>query len=280
MNTTLLIMAAGLGSRYGKQEIKQLAKVGPKQETILEYSIYDAIEAGFNKVVLIIRKELQPYFDELIDERITSKIEVEYIYQEIPNITGRIKPLGTGHAILSCKDIIHEPFLVINADDYYGKSTYKLMHDTLIQGNCCMAGFILKNTLSTNGGVSRGICEVEHGYLKQVKECKNISLDTLQEKELNLDMIVSMNMWGLVPEVFISMQEQFDHFMLTMKDPINDEFHLPSCIANMIENNIIQVKVLESKEKWIGVTYLEDKDHVCKQLENYTSQGKYPTPLF
>ena len=222
MNTTLIIMAAGIGSRYGKG-IKQLAKIGPHDEIIMDYSIYDALEAGFNKVVFIIRKDIEKEFKEIIGNRIEKHIQVEYVFQEINNIPegctvpeGRIKPWGTGQAILSCKGIVNEPFVIINADDYYGKVAFKKLHDFLIEDShrnseftMAMAGFILKNTLSDNGTVTRGICvEDEAGYLHRVIETKGIirnnqgtiDCDTEESKDIiQENNRVSMNMWAGYP---------------------------------------------------------------------------------
>lgn len=275
MNTTLIIMAAGIGSRYGKG-IKQLAKIGPHDEIIMDYSIYDALEAGFNKVVFIIRKDIEKEFKEIIGNRIEKHIQVEYVFQEINNIPegctvpeGRIKPWGTGQAILSCKGIVNEPFVIINADDYYGKVAFKKLHDFLIEDShrnseftMAMAGFILKNTLSDNGTVTRGICvEDEAGYLHRVIETKGI----IRNNQGTIDYL----------------ENGFKEFLLDDSgDELTKEYLLPIIVDQLIKTNRASVKVLETTDKWFGVTYPEDKQIVQDSINELIEQGIYPEKLW
>ena len=304
MNTTLIIMAAGIGSRYGKG-IKQLAKIGPHDEIIMDYSIYDALEAGFNKVVFIIRKDIEKEFKEVIGNRIEKHIQVEYVFQEINNIPegctvpeGRIKPWGTGQAILSCKGIVNEPFVIINADDYYGKVAFKKLHDFLIEDShrnseftMAMAGFILKNTLSDNGTVTRGICvEDEEGYLHRVIETKGIirnSQGTIDcETEESKDIIqennrVSMNMWAGYPDFIQVLDERFAEFLKDEAgDPLKKEYLLPNIVGDLLKEENVDVKVLETHDKWIGITYKEDTELAQAGFREMIRSGKYPTKLW
>lgn len=300
MNTTLIIMAAGIGSRYGKG-IKQLAKIGPHDEIIMDYSIYDAIEAGFNKVVFIIRKDIEKEFKEVIGNRIQQHIQVEYVYQEITHIPsgcsvpeGRVKPWGTGQAILACKGIVNEPFVIINADDYYGKVAFKKLHDFLIEDShrnseftMAMAGFILKNTLSDNGTVTRGICvEDEAGYLHRVIETKGIirnnqgtiDCDTEESKDIiQENNRVSMNMWAGYPCFIDYLENGFKEFLLDDSgDELTKEYLLPIIVDQLIKTNRASVKVLETTDKWFGVTYPEDKQLVQDSIHELIEQGIYP----
>lgn len=304
MNTTLIIMAAGIGSRYGKG-IKQLAKIGPHDEIIMDYSIYDAIEAGFNKVVFIIRKDIEKEFKEVIGNRIQQYIQVEYVYQEITHIPsgcsvpeGRVKPWGTGQAILACKGIVNEPFVIINADDYYGKLAFKKLHDFLISANqeqseftMAMAGFILKNTLSNNGTVTRGICvEDADGYLHRVIETKGIirndhgtiDCDTEESKDIiQENNRVSMNMWAGYPHFIDYLENGFKEFLLNKNDdPLTKEYLLPIIVDQLIKSKRASVKVLETTDKWFGVTYPEDKQAVQDSIQELIHQGVYPEKLW
>lgn len=295
-------MAAGLGSRYGG--VKQLEPVGPSGEIIMDYSIYDAIEAGFNKIVFIIRKDIEEDFMEVIGHRIEKFIKVEYVIQDVKDLPNgyqcpenRTKPWGTGHAILSCKGKVQEPFAVINADDYYGKEAFRLLHDELVtvreeeDHKYSMAGFVLKNTLSENGGVTRGICKVdEYNQLTQVYETKNIVSkgeyavgDSILGKgiQLDLDSIVSMNMWGFTPDIMEDLEHMFRSFLdEKMHEDLKAEFLLPDIVGSMLEKDACRVHVLRSNDNWFGVTYKEDKEFVVKSFHKLVEQGVYPVKLF
>ena len=301
--TALVIMAAGIGSRFGKG-IKQLAPVGPKGEIIMDYSIHDALEAGFNKVVFIIRKDLEDEFKRVIGDRISKITEVAYAFQEIDDLPGdfrkpadRTKPWGTGHAVLAAKKVLSEPFAVINADDYYGKEAFVKLHDFLVgytpekANQFCMAGFILKNTLSENGAVTRGICETnEEGYLTAVHETSNIvktpegaAVDNDgQLTSINAESYASMNMWGLTPEFMQTLEDGFKEFFANMgdKDILKAEYLLPIYIDELLQAGRVSVKVLDTNDKWFGVTYKEDKDYVVKSFARLIEDGVYQKNLF
>lgn len=303
MKTSLLIMAAGIGSRYGGG-IKQLESVGPNGEIIMDYSVHDAIEAGFNKIVFIIRKDIEEDFKEIIGNRIEEvctghNVEVAYAYQELENIpagiampVGRRKPWGTGHAVLACKEIINEPFAVINADDYYGKTAFTSIHDYLINytkensTNYCMAGFKLKNTLSDNGGVTRGVCEVnEEGQLTNVVETYNIVKTETgaasEGKNIDVESYVSMNMWGLTPEYINLLEEGFvEFFEKDHEDVLKSEYLLPIHIGELLTEDRISVELLETNDKWFGMTYREDKAEVTEAFDKLIEEGKYQNKLF
>ena len=300
-NVTLVIMAAGIGSRFGGG-IKQLEPVGPNGEIIMDYSIYDALEAGFNKVVFVIRKDLEKDFKEIIGNRIEKVVAVDYAYQELDNIPtqfkdkleGRTKPWGTGQAILSCKDVVHEPFLVINADDYYGKEAYVEAYDELIKehdaSDISMVGFVLKNTLSKNGTVTRGICKVDdENMLRAIEETYEIAgrddhavaVKDGEEIRLDLDSPVSMNMWGLQPEFFEILEKGFVEFLDGIKkEDIKAEYLLPRIIGQLLEDGKTQVNVLKSHDQWFGVTYKEDKGAVVEAIQELIATGVYPERLF
>lgn len=302
-NITLVIMAAGIGSRFGTG-IKQLEPIGPSGEIIMDYSIYDAIAAGFNKVVFVIRKDLEKDFKEVIGNRIEKIIQVEYAFQELDNIPtlfqnkfkNRTKPWGTGQAILACKEVINEPFLVINADDYYGKQAYVEGYKTLINlGNkkhneVSMVGFELGNTLSENGGVTRGICNVnKEGYLTEIVETSNIVMHENMpsiEKEgerilLDSNKTVSMNMWALESTFINTLDQLFQEFLSsTSSDDLKKEFLLPTIIGDLLVANQLKVGVLKSSDHWFGVTYKEDKDNVVDSIQELIKKGEYPERLF
>ena len=308
MKTTLVIMAAGIGSRFGGG-IKQLAPVGLNGEIIMDYSIHDAIEAGFNKIVFVIRKDIKDAFKEAIGDRIEKTlkelgVEVAYAYQELTNLpdgvelpAGRTKPWGTGQAVLACKDVLHEPFAVINADDYYGKEAFSKLHNFLVDytpdkaNEFCMAGFVLKNTLSENGAVTRGVCELnEEGYLTAVHETSNI-VKTAEgaaiENEGTLSPIdaesyVSMNMWGLTPEFMQTLEDGFKEFFANMgdKDVLKAEYLLPIYIDELLQEGKVSVKVLDTNDKWFGVTYKEDKEYVVESFAKLIEAGVYTKNLF
>lgn len=304
---TLVIMAAGIGSRFGGG-IKQLEPVGPNGEIIMDYSIYDAMEAGFDKVVFVIRKDLEKDFKEVIGNRIEKVVEVAYAYQEISDIpeefkgkyADRAKPWGTGQAILCCKDVVSEPFLVINADDYYGKEAFKLIHDFLVsdhaekaekQYDFCMAGFILGNTLSDNGAVTRGICVVdENEHLIGVNETGGIvktatgaACDDKNGNQTACDPAshVSMNMWGFTPDFLDELESGFRTFLSEQKEgDIKSEYLLPTIVDQLIKSGRANVSVLETTDKWFGVTYKEDKPVVVESIKKLIAEGKYPEKLY
>ena len=303
MKTTLVIMAAGIGSRYGGG-IKQLAAVGPNGEILMDYSIHDAIAAGFNKIIFIIRHDIEEAFREVIGNRIEKicadlGVEVAYAYQALDDLPdnatlpeGRSKPWGTGQAVLACRDILHEPFAVINADDYYGKQAYVLLHDFLEQYDpahpekLCMAGFVLKNTLSDNGAVTRGICRMnDAGYLTGVDETKGIekTADGAQAggKVLDVDSLVSMNMWGLSPEFMGLLKDGFVEFFDKAEgDMLKSEYLLPIFIDELLQAGKVSVQVLKTSDKWFGVTYQEDKPAMQQAFAQLIADGVYPSDLF
>ncbi len=300
MDSTLVIMAAGIGSRFGGG-IKQLEPVGPMGQIIMDYSIRDALEAGFNKIVFIIRRDLDEDFREIIGKRIEKLCHVEYAYQELDDLPegfsrgNRTKPWGTGQAILAVKGLVNEPFAVINADDYYGKEAFKLLHDFLKTPkknpfDFCMAGFILKNTLSDNGGVTRGVCRVdENNMLVGVDETHNIVksnggaavADGDKLIPINADSHVSMNMWGLTPEFIDYLEDGFKEFLTNLKpDDVKTEYLLPIIIDKLLKEGKATVRVLETHDKWFGVTYKEDKDTVVKSFKELIDKGVYTKELF
>lgn len=300
---TLVVMAAGIGSRFGGG-IKQLEAVGPNGEIIMDYSIHDALEAGFNKVVFVIRKDLEKDFKEIIGRRMEKLVEVEYAYQELNDIPerflkkteGRKKPWGTGQAILCCKDVVDEPFLVINADDYYGKEAYREAYAYLTGRKddnayeACMVGFVLKNTLSDNGGVTRGVCKVdEHRMLSEIVETSNIVKTAegaaVQTEDgavpIDVESEVSMNMWGLSPAFFDVLEKGFDVFLEKL-DPENlkGEYLLPIIIGDLLKEGRMRVEVRKSHDEWFGVTYKEDKPDVVASIQKLIKDGVYPEKLF
>ena len=300
---TLVVMAAGIGSRFGGG-IKQLEAVGPNGEIIMDYSIHDALEAGFNKVVFVIRKDLEKDFKEIIGRRMEKLVEVEYAYQELNDIPerfqkkteGRKKPWGTGQAILCCKDVVDEPFLVINADDYYGKEAYREAYAYLTGRKddnayeACMVGFVLKNTLSDNGGVTRGVCKVdEHRMLSEIVETTNIVKTAegaaAQTEDgavpIDVESEVSMNMWGLSPKFFEVLDKGFDEFLEKL-DPENlkGEYLLPTIIGDLLNEGKMRVEVRKSHDEWFGVTYKEDKPDVVAAIQKLIKDGVYPEKLF
>lgn len=299
----LVIMAAGIGSRFGGG-IKQLAPVGPGGEIIMDYSIYDALEAGFDKVVFVIRKDLEKDFKEVIGNRIEKQADVDYVYQELDDIpekyrtkfTDRTKPWGTGQAILCCKDVVDTPFLVINADDYYGKSAFREAYEYLTRIpdtgkiQICMVGFVLKNTLSDNGGVTRGLSKVDgQGMLTGITETHNIEKDgdraVIREadkvKALDADTPVSMNMWGLTPAFFEILESGFERFLNdTPAENLKSEYLLPTIIGDLLMEGKVSVKVLKSEDQWFGVTYKEDREAVMNAVRKLIENGVYPASLY
>lgn len=297
---TLVVMAAGIGSRFGSG-IKQLEPVGPNGEIIMDYSIKDAMAAGFDKVVFVIRKDLEKDFKEIIGNRMEKIIDVAYAYQELDDIPEefretfkeRTKPWGTGQAILCCKDVVKEPFLVINADDYYGKEAYVKAYNELTSNQndqngklqVSMVGFVLKNTLSENGGVTRGVCKVgQDQMLEEIVETHNIVKDGDKarvlteegEKEIDVNSPVSMNMWGLQPDFFKVLEEGFVRFLKELeKTDLKTEYLLPTIIGGLLKEDKVEVKVLNSQDKWFGVTYKEDKESVVEAIKDLIARGEY-----
>lgn len=302
---TLVIMAAGIGSRFGGG-IKQLAPIGPNGEIIMDYSIYDALEAGFDKVVFVIRKDLEKDFKEIIGNRIEKEVEVAYAFQELDDIpekfsgkfTGRTKPWGTGQAILCCKDVVDAPFLVINADDYYGKEAFVKLHDFLVSGEDLgreftmgMGGFILKNALSDNGTVTRGVSVVDgNGLLSQVHETTGIEMgedgqikcDSEEvQKWISPEDKVSMNMWAGYPEFLDFLAEDFKDFLANVEEgDLKSEYLLPNIVDKLLKEERANVKVLETQDRWFGVTYKEDKETVQEAFAGLIRDGVYAEKLW
>lgn len=307
MKTTLVILAAGIGARYGGG-IKQLEPVGPKRELIMDYSIHDAIAAGFRKIVFIIRRDMEADFREVIGDRMeeackTYGVEVAYAYQELEDVPEgfpvprRSKPWGTGQALLSCRQVLREPFAVINADDYYGKEAFRGLYAFLQDydpgkpGAFCMAGFILKNTLSDFGGVTRGVCHTRGGlYLDRVVETRQVvrhgggaavALPDGSFRPLDPDCYVSMNMWGMTPEFLRELDAGFRAFL---RDPATDpavtEFLIPIFVDKLLQEGKVSVRVLPTGDKWFGVTYKEDKPQVAAAFRELIEAGVYSTDLF
>ncbi len=285
---TLVVMAAGMGSRFGG--LKQIEPIGPNGEVLLDFSVYDAAEAGFTKVVFVIKHEIEKDFKEMVGKRIAGKIRVEYVYQETDKLpdgyvcpSSRQKPWGTAHAVLCCKNIVNEPFAVINADDYYGKSAFCKIAEFLKQDplDYCMVGFRLINTLTENGYVSRGICETEDGKLKSVTErtkivdCKYTEDDGTTWTELSPDTVVSMNLWGFNTDFFKYAEEGFKKFLDEKLNEPKSEYYLPAVVSHLIETGEKEVRMFVAEDKWYGVTYKEDKETVVKAIKKMIEQGLY-----
>ncbi len=269
---TLVVMAAGMGSRFGG--MKQLEPVGANGEVLLDYSVYDAKRAGFDKVVFVIKKNIECDFKNLVGDRISKNIKVEYVYQDIPS--HRKKPYGTGDAILCTKKAVDTPFAVINADDFYGADSFKQIYEGLkTQSEYCMVGYDLFNTLSDNGSVSRGVCDIDSGYLMDVTEHGDITKDTA----LPRGTVVSMNMWGLQPDIYSELEARFAEF-LTSADITKDEFQIPRVIDSMIKSGKKQVRVYKTSAVWHGMTYREDKEKVVGAIAEMTALGEYPAKLW
>ena len=303
MHTTLIIMAAGIGSRFGTG-IKQLAKMTPNGEIIMDYSIYDAKQAGFDKVVFIIRKDIEKEFKEAIGDRISKYIDVEYVYQELEILPegfsvpeGRTKPWGTGQAVLACRGVVKEPFVIINADDYYGKEAFVKLHDFLVSETeetadftMAMAGFVLKNTVSENGTVTRGICvENEDGMLTQVIETSGIAMDQGKvvcenpqvQEWISPESKVSMNMWAGYPEFIDYLEEGFVRFLEDESgDPLKKEYLIPVIVDGLLKKNQAAVKVIPTSDKWIGITYHQDLEAARTDFAAMIKDKIYPEKLW
>ena len=287
-----------MGSRYGG--LKQLETFGPGGETLLDYAVFDAIRAGFGKVVFVIRKDIEQQFREVIGNRYVGKIEVAYAFQQLTELPrgfvvpeGREKPWGTGQAVLCARAVVHEPFAVINADDFYGADSYKIVADYLKKVDAgsrdfCVCGFLLKNTLSEHGTVSRGVCDVRAGKLAGVRELKKIertaqgarNIDAGEECELSLDAVVSMNMWGFTPVLFDILEQEFIKFLTACGGEMKSEFFVPLVINDLVKSNRAVVNALSSSAKWLGVTYKEDKAIVAAGIAAMIAADDYPARLF
>ncbi len=287
MDKTLVVMAAGMGSRFGG--LKQVAAVGPDGQAILDFSVYDAKRSGFTKIVFVIKHAIEQEFKATVGARVEKVLPVEYVYQELDALPdgftvpeGREKPWGTGHAVLCCKEVVNTPFAVINADDFYGASAYEKIAEGLEDTeNFCMVGFKLQNTVTENGYVSRGVCTVENGYLLDVNEHTKIDSDCRFVREdgtvgqLTPDTIVSMNMWGFTPDLFKYLEADFTEFLKEKGTELKSEFFLPSVVDKLIKSGEKKAKVLVAEDKWYGVTYKEDLDAVVSAIKALCDEGKY-----
>ena len=296
---TLVILAAGMGSRYGG--MKQIDGVGSHGEPIIEFSIYDAKEAGFEKVVLIIKKEHEELFKKCLTDRVSKHMEVEFAYQDMENIPsgitipeGREKPWGTTHALLACKGIVNEPFAIINADDFYGKDAYKKIYNFLTSevsdDHYGMVGYVCTNTLTDHGTVTRGVCEQKDGYLTHIVEVQKIARkdghaiyeDNGEWKELPDNTLVSMNFWGFTPKIFDEVEGIFENYLkeAIKENPMKCEHVIPTAIGDLVNDKVCKVKMLSSEDEWFGVTYQEDKPIVVKRIQEMREQGIYPDILW
>ncbi len=285
MDATLVVMAAGMGSRFGG--LKQMEPVGPNGEAILDFSVYDAKKAGFNKVVFVIKEAIAEDFINIVGKRIEKLIDVEYVYQETYKLPegytcpeDRVKPWGTGHAILMCRDAVKTPFAVINADDFYGADAYKKIYEGLCKNNWCMTGYLLKNTVTENGHVSRGVCETKDGKLVGIVETTKIFADCTAETEegkinLSPETVVSMNLWGFTPDVFDYLEREFKLFLDEKINTPGAEFYLPFVIDTVINSGEKDVDVYVANDRWYGVTYKEDKEGVVKAIAELVNKGLY-----
>jgi len=294
---TLLVLAAGMGSRYGG--LKQIDPVGPAGETIIDYSVFDALRAGFGKLVFVIRKDIAAQFQQIVGSRFEGRIPVEYVHQELDNLPpghevpeGRTKPWGTTHAILMAAAAIREPFAVINADDFYGQQAYVLMARHLASGagEYGMVGFVLRNTLSDFGTVSRGVCRINGDQqlksvveLTKIERCGNAARNLQSDggvSELTGDEVVSMNFWGFTPRVFGQLEESFRRFLMRSGSDLKAECYIPSTVSELIEAHLAQMKVLPTTDAWFGVTYREDRPRVVECIQELVRRGVYPEKLW
>ena len=299
MKPTLFVLAAGMGSRYGG--LKQIDGLGPNGETIMDYSVYDALRAGFGKVVFVIRKDFEEAFREVVISKYADKVPCEVCFQSVGKVPEgctynpeRTKPWGTNHAVLMAKGLINEPFAVINADDFYGRESFQVLADYLksvegTTGKYCMVGYRVANTLSENGSVSRGVCATdENGYLTDVVERtkiekvgdKIIYTEDGVDTEIAPNSPVSMNMWGFTPEYFDYVEKAFVEFLQARGQELKSEFYIPTLVNDMIRNGEATCKVLDTTSKWFGVTYAEDRPQVVMKINNLVKEGVYPEKLF
>ena len=294
---TLLILAAGMGSRYGG--LKQIDPVGPNGETIIDYSIYDALRAGFGKLVFVIRRDIEQQFKEIVGARFEKRVAVEYVFQELnllpPGFSvpaGRTKPWGTTHAILQAEDVIREPFAAINADDFYGRQAYQVLAQHLTSGtpDYAMVGFVLRNTLSEHGTVARGVSRVDgNNYLTSIVEMLKIGPDGNGAKDttadgtitkLTGDEAVSMNFWGFTPAVFGQLRTQFTAFLKKSGQEEKSECYIPATVGELVTAGLAKVKVLRTNDSWFGVTYREDRPRVVESIRQLITRGDYPEKLW
>ena len=299
MKPTLFVLAAGMGSRYGG--LKQIDGLGPSGETIMDYSVYDALRAGFGKVVFVIRKDFEEAFRKAVISKYADKVPCEVCFQSVDSVPEgctynpeRTKPWGTNHAVLMAKDLIKEPFAVINADDFYGRESFQVLADYLksvegTTGKYCMVGYRVANTLSENGSVSRGVCATdENGYLTDVVERtkiekvgdKIIYTEDGVDTEISPNSPVSMNMWGFTPEYFEYVEKAFVEFLQARGQELKSEFYIPTLVNDMIRSGKATCKVLDTTSKWFGVTYAEDRPQVVMKINNLVREGVYPEKLF
>lgn len=295
MDTTLVILAAGLGSRFGGN--KQISEVGPHKEILMEYSIHDAIRAGFTQIVFILKEEMVDHVRKTVGDRIKDRVRVDYAVQSTDSLpawyqipSDRTKPFGTVHAVLSAKDVIKGPFATVNADDYYGKEAFVIMHEMLTtladRHDACMVPYILGNTMSENGGVTRGICDIEKGYLLQVDETHDIHYEEDHRivgefGSLDPQEAVSMNIWGFHPDLLPVMQNYFEDFLHALKpDEIKAECLLPIMVNDFLKSKSIRVRAKASSDRWFGITYQADRDLVMAELELLHRKKVYPADLY
>ncbi len=298
MKPTLLILAAGIGSRYGG--VKQMDQIGASGESIIDYSVYDAIKAGFGKVVFVLNPKIEKEFKEIYETRLAGKIETAYVLQKVnavpkgvPVNTARVKPWGTGHAVLVAKDVINEPFAVINADDFYGRQAFGILGDFFTQtggkaNKYAMVGYKLGNTLSENGSVSRGVCQSKNGFLTDVVERTSIAnedgiimySDNDKKVEISGESVVSMNFWGFSPRFFDQLESDFIDFIETNASELKAEFYIPTVVNDLIENKEASIKMLTSNDKWFGVTYQQDKEVTILRVKELVDKGIYPNNLW
>lgn len=283
MKTSLVVMAAGMGSRFGG--LKQMEPVGKNGEVLLDYSIYDATKSGFDEVVFIIKKEIEHDFREIVGKKIEKKTDVKYVMQTCGNLPeGRKKPWGTAHAILCCKDAVTNPFVALNADDYYGSNAFGDIHNHLLTAgptDFAMVAYMLKNTVSENGTVARGVCEIENGYMQKIVERTKIRSDLSFTEDggetwtaLPENTLVSMNLWGLTPAIFPVLEEKYEYF-LKNANLLKDEFLIPTVIGELVTAGKATVRAFPNRDKWYGMTYREDKEEVKRALAALTEEGLY-----